>query len=155
MGGLKLTKDEQNLWSVTMGPLPPAIYSYSFVINGVRVPDANNPDLKSATESLVTVPGEPAMAWELRNVPHGSVTQVQYQSAAFNAQRRYFVYTPPGYQSGGEKLPVLYLLHGFTDDDSSWTAVGKAHLMADNLLAEGKIKSLIIVMPYGQLNSRT
>ena len=89
--------------------MPPAIYSYSFVINGVRVPDANNPDLKSATESLVTVPGAPAMPWELRNVPHGNVTQVVYQSAAFNAQRRYFVYTPPGYETGQEKYPVFVI----------------------------------------------
>lgn len=92
------------------------------------------------------------MPWEVRNVLHGNVAQVSYQSKAFNTQRRYFVYTSPGYEKSIDKLPVLYLLHGYTDDDSSWTVVGKANLIADSLLADGKIKPLIIVMPYGQLN---
>jgi len=93
------------------------------------------------------------MPWEIRNVPHGHVTPIVYQSQVFNTPRRYFVYTPPGYETTTGRLPVLYLLHGYSDDDSSWTAVGKADRIADNLLADGKIKPLIIVMPYGQLNS--
>ncbi len=118
-----------------------------------QIADPSNPDKKGTAESLVTVPGNPPMPWEVRDVPHGNVTPVLYQSQAFNAQRRYFVYTPPGYETSTDMLPVLYLLHGYTDDDSSWTAVGKANLIADNLLADGKIKPLIIVMPYGQLNA--
>ena len=93
------------------------------------------------------------MAWEVRDVPHGKVTPITYQSAAFGTERRYTVYTPPGYETGTTKLPVLYLLHGHTNDDSSWTAIGKANLIADSLLADGKIKPMIIVMPYGQLNA--
>jgi enterochelin esterase family protein len=125
---------------------------YFFIVDGAQIADPGNPDKKGTAESLVTVPGNPPMPWEVCNVPHGNVTQVPYQSTVFNAQRRYFVYTPPGYETSTDQLPVLYLLHGYTDDDSSWTAVGKANLIADSLLADGKIKPLIIVMPYGQLN---
>ena len=152
IGDLTLTKDAQNVWSVTTAPLEPAIYRYFFTVDGAQIADPSNPDKKSTAESLVTVPGNPPMPWEIRNVSHGNVTPILYQSNAFNAQRRYFVYTPPGYETNTDKLPVLYLLHGFTDDDSSWTSVGKANLIADSLLADGKIKPLIIVMPYGQLN---
>lgn len=153
MGEYTLTKNEQNIWSVTTAPLEPAIYSYYFTIDGTRIADPVNPDKKSATESLLTIPGNPPMPWEVRDVPHGTVTPVTYNSKVFNAQRRYFVYTPPGYETGTEKIPILYLLHGYTDDDSSWTAIGKANLIADNLLADGKIKPLILIMPYGQLNN--
>lgn len=153
IGDFTLTKDAQNVWSVTTAPLEPAIYRYFFTVDGAQIADPSNPNKKGTAESLVTVPGNPPMPWEVRNVPHGSVTQVSYQSKAFNAQRHYLVYTPPGYETSTNKLPVLYLLHGYTDDDSSWTAVGKANLIADSLLADGKIKPLIIVMPYGQLNS--
>lgn len=153
-GDLTLTKDAHDVWSVTTPPLAPAIYRYAFIVDGVRMADPNNPDIKGTSESLVTVPGDPAMPWELRNVPHGHVIQIIYQSQAFNAPRRYVVYTPPGYEITTDTLPVLYLLHGYTDDDSTWTAVGKANLIADNLLADGTIKPLLIVMPYGQLNSR-
>jgi enterochelin esterase family protein len=151
-GDITLTKDAQGIWSCTTKPLEPAIYRYFFKVNGAQIADPGNTDRKGKTESLLTVPGNPPMPWELRNVPHGRITQVPYQSRAFNATRRYFVYTPPGYEASSEKLPVLYLLHGFTDDDSSWTAVGKANIIADNLLADGEIKPVIIVMPYGQMS---
>jgi enterochelin esterase-like enzyme len=153
IGDLVLTKDAQNVWSATTAPLDPAIYRYFFTVDGVQLADPGNPDIKGTSESLVTVPGNPPMPWEMRNVPHGHVTPVLYQSQVFNTQRRYFVYTPPGYETTADKLPVLYLLHGYSDDDSSWATVGKADRIADNLLVDGKIKPLIIVMPYGQLNS--
>ncbi len=153
IGDLILTKDAQNVWSATTAPLDPAIYRYFFVVDGAQIADPSNPDIKGTSESLVTVPGNPPKPWEVRNVPHGKVTQISYRSAAFSAQRRYFVYTPPGYETRADKLPALYLLHGYSDDDSSWTAVGKANIIADSLLADGRIKPLIIVMPYGQLNA--
>jgi enterochelin esterase-like enzyme len=152
IGDLVLTKDAQNIWSVTTAPLDPAIYRYFFMVDGVQLADPNNPDIKGTSESLVTVSGNPPMPWELRDVPHGRVVQISYQSKAFNAQRSYHIYIPPGYETSIDKLPVLYLLHGYSDDDSSWSAVGKANIIADNLLADGKIEPLIIVMPYGQLN---
>jgi enterochelin esterase-like enzyme len=153
IGYFALAKGAQNVWSVTTPPLAPAIYLYSFTVDGVQIADPNNPAIKGTSESLVTVPGNPPMPWELRDVPHGHVAQITYQSKVFNAQRSYHIYTPPGYATSTDKLPVLYLLHGYSDDDSAWIAVGKANLIADNLLADGKIMPLIIVMPYGQLNS--
>ncbi len=151
---ITLTKDVQDIWSATTEPLEPAIYIYHYNVDGVQMADPNNPDNKGISESLVTVPGDLPMPWELRDVPHGHVTQVLYYSEVFNTQRRYFVYTPPGYNEATNNLPVLYLLHGYSDDDSAWTTVGKANLIADNLLADGKIEPMLIVMPYGQLNSR-
>lgn len=148
-----LTKDTQNIWSATTEPLEPAIYSYTFVVDGMQMSDPNNPDIKGISESLVTVPGDPPMPWELRNVHHGAVTQVLYFSRIFNTHRRFFVYTPPGYDKATNNLPVLYLLHGYSDNESAWTTVGKANLIADNLLADGKIEPMLIVMPYGQFNS--
>jgi enterochelin esterase-like enzyme len=148
-----LTKDAQNIWSATTERLEPAIYFYAFNVDGVQMADPNNPDNKGISESLVTVPSDPPMPWELRDVPHGHVTQVLYYSQAFDAQRRYFIYTPPGYDETTNNLPVLYLLHGYSDDDSAWTTVGKANLIADNLLADGKIEPMLIVMPYGQFDS--
>jgi enterochelin esterase family protein len=152
IGDLTLTKDGQNVWSVTTASLEPGIYRYFFTVDGEQIADPSNPNKKGVAESLVTVPGNPPMPWEVRNISRGNVTPILYQSNVFNAQRRYFVYTPPDYETSTDKLPVLYLLHGYTDDDSSWTTVGKANLIADSLLADGKIKPLIIVMPYGQLN---
>jgi enterochelin esterase-like enzyme len=152
-GHLILTKDAQNIWSATTEPLEPAIYIYAFHVDGVQMADPNNPDNKGISESLFTIPGDPPMPWELRDVPHGHVTQVLYFSQVFNTHRRFFVYTPPGYDEATNNLPVLYLLHGYSDDDSAWTTVGKANLIADNLLADGKIEPLLIVMPYGQLDS--
>ena len=149
-----LTKDTQAIWSATTEPLEPAIYIYAFNVDGVQMADPNNPDNKGISESLVTVLGDPPMPWELRNVPHGHVIQVIYYSQVFDTQRRYFVYTPPGYDEATNNLPVLYLLHGYSDDDSAWITVGKANFIADSLLADGKIEPMLIVMPYGQLNSR-
>jgi len=152
---ISLSKDQAGTWSVTVGPLAPAIYNYAFNVDGLRIADSSNPDIKGTSESMVTVPGDTPMPWELRNVPHGKVAQFVYDSKAIGMQRRFYIYTPPGYESGSDKLPVLYLLHGYTDDDSGWTVCGKANLIMDNLLADKKAKPAIIVMPYGQLSSRT
>jgi enterochelin esterase-like enzyme len=153
-GDLAMTKSAAGLWSATTAPLAPAIYRYAFVLDGLRFADPGNPDIKGTSESLVTVSGNPRMPWELADLPHGQVTQVIYQSRAFGAQRRFFVYAPPGFGAATGKLPVLYLLHGYTDDDSTWVSVGKANLIADYLLSKGRIKPMLIVMPYGQLDSR-
>ena len=150
---LILTKDAQDIWSATTAPLEPAIYIYHFNVDGMQIADPRNPHNKGISESLFTAPGDPPMPWELRNVPHGDVTQVLYFSQVLNTHRRFFVYAPPGYDETANNLPVLYLLHGYSDDDSAWTIVGKANLIADNLLADGKIEPMLIVMPYGQFNS--
>jgi enterochelin esterase-like enzyme len=153
-GDLAMTKGPAGVWSAATAPLAPAIYRYAFVLDGVRVADPGNPDMKGPDESLVTVPGVPPRPWELADLPHGQVTQVIYRSRIFGAQRRFFVYAPPGSKAVAGDLPVLYLLHGYTDDESSWVSVGKANLIADSLLSSGKIKPMLIVMPYGQLNGR-
>jgi enterochelin esterase family protein len=90
------------------------------------------------------------MAWEVQEVPRGTVTRVTYESAVLGSERPYVVYTPPGYEDGTAPLPVLYLLHGYSDNEESWLDTGKAGVIADNLLAQGLIDPMIIVMPYGQ-----
>jgi enterochelin esterase family protein len=99
---------------------------------------------------MMHVPGPQSLPWELNDVPRGEVHRHFYRSAIVGDDRDYYVYTPPGYDPSGKKLyPVLYLLHGFSDDASGWTAVGRANVILDNLIAEGKAKPMLIVMPLG------
>jgi enterochelin esterase family protein len=149
-GEVALTKNECGVWSATTPPLEPGIYSYRFSVDGATLADPGNPDRKGSSESLLTIPGAPAMAWEVQDAPRGAVTRVTYQSTLLGSERPYVIYTPPGYEEGSAPLPVLYLLHGYTDNEDSWLDTGKAGIIADNLLAEGLIDPMIIVMPYGQ-----
>jgi len=148
-----MLKDEEGVWTVTTDPLEPDFYSYSFVADGVGLIDPSNPGLTPNllnTTSVVHVPGPPSLAWEINAVPRGEVHRHFYRSAIVGDDRDYYVYTPPGYDPNGKKLyPVLYLLHGFSDDASGWTAVGRANVILDNLIAEGKAKPMLIVMPLG------
>ena len=147
-----MTRGEGGVWSLTIGPLPPDIYSYFFLVDGVRVVDPQNPWVKTgvgAVSSLVEVFGEKPAFYDPRWVPRGAVHIVWYRSRALSAVRRLHVYTPPGYERGDRRYPVLYLLHGRGDDDATWTAVGRANFIADNLIAERQIQPLIIVMPFG------
>ena len=150
---LAMQKDEQGLWSVTTEPLEPDFYGYSFVADGVSLIDPSNPLMKPNllnTQSMVHVPGPPTLTWEINDVPHGVVHRHFYRSAIVGDTRDFFVYTPPGYSAGANAAyPVLYLLHGFSDDASGWTAVGRAHVIIDNLIARGKAKPMVIVMPLG------
>src|SRR5580700_3622415 len=114
-----MTKDDKGLWSFTTEPLEPDYYGYSFVVDGVRAIDLNNPLMKYnllSTESQVHVPGPASLPWEVNDVPHGVIHRHFYHSAAAGDDRAYFVYTPPNYQSSGPALPVFFLLHGFSDD---------------------------------------
>ena len=145
-----LTRDENGLWSWTSPPLDPDIYGYSFYVDGVRTHDPNNPLLRPNLLNVsneVEVPG--GQIWEARNVPHGAVHRHFYKSGIIGDERDFYVYTPPGYSPKSKPLPVLYLLHGFSDDASGWTAVGRAHIILDNLLAENKIKPMLVVMTLG------
>jgi enterochelin esterase family protein len=147
--------DEDGWWSRTLGPLPPDIYDYVYLIDGVSTVDSNCPGVQAGTaspRSLVTVPaeGKPAY-WAARDVPHGTLHHVFYDSQAVGCVRDAIVYTPPGYDDDPDRLyPVLYLCHGGGDDARGWTLVGQAHRIMDNLLAEGKAQPQIIVMPNGQ-----
>ncbi len=148
-----MTKDEQGVWSVTTEALEPDLYGYSFVADGVSLIDPNNSQMKPnllSPQSVVHIPGPASLPWEVNNVPHGTVHHHFYKSEVAGDERDYYVYTPPGYDpKASKRYPVLYLLHGFSDDASGWTAVGRAHIIFDNLIAQGKVKPMLVVMPLG------
>jgi len=148
-----MQKDDSGLWSVTTDSLEPDYYGYSFVADGVSLIDPRNPLMKPnllGTQSMVHVPGPPSLLWEVNDVPHGVIHHHFYKSAVVGDQRDYYVYTPPGYDVALKtKYPVLYLLHGFSDDASAWAAVGRANVILDNLIAQQKAKPMIVVMTLG------
>jgi enterochelin esterase-like enzyme len=148
-----MQKDDKGVWSVNTAPLPPDYYGYSIIVDGVRSIDPFNHLLKPnllSTENMVHVPGPPSLTWETNDVPRGEVHHHFYQSAVAGDQRDFYVYTPPGYDPAAKTTyPVLYLLHGYSDDASAWTAVGRANVILDNLIAQGKAKPMIVVMPLG------
>lgn len=149
-GAVALTKADNGVWSGTVGPVGPGAYRYNFNVDGVSTLDPRNPltsESVSNSWSLVTVPGSDFM--DTRQVPRGAVAAVTYYSTALSRFRRMHVYTPPGYDSGKGKYPVFYLLHGAGDSDDSWTSVGRAGFILDNLIADGKAKPMIVVMPAG------
>jgi enterochelin esterase family protein len=151
-GRQAMTRGEKGLWSITVGPLDPEIYTYTFTIDGVTVPDPNNPYLKTGvrgTSSQVEVPGDRPLYYDPRPVPHGVVHVHWYGSKSLGSLRSVYVYTPPGYESGKGRYPVLYLLHGAGDTESGWVTVGRANVILDNLIAEGKARPMVVVMPFG------
>lgn len=150
---LPMQKDDTGVWTVTTAPLPPDYYGYSIIVDGQRTIDPYNRLLKFNllnTENMVHVQGPPSLPWELNDVPHGEVHHHFYRSSVADDDRDFYVYTPPGYDPAAKKnYPVLYLLHGYSDDASGWTAVGRANIILDNLIARGKAKPMIVVMPLG------
>ena len=150
---LAMEKDESGVWSVTTPPLEPDYYGYSFQADGVSLLDPGNslfkPNLLNVN-SMVHVPGPSTLPWEVNDIPHGVIEHHFYKSGIIGDQRDYFVYTPPGYDARAkQRYPVLYLLHGMSDDASAWTANGQANVILDNLIAEGKAKPMIVVMTLG------
>ena len=150
---LPMQKDDQGVWSVTTDPLAPDYYGYSFTADGVGLFDPSNHSIKPNflyRASEMHVPGAASLSWEIGAVPHGEIHHHFYKSGVVGDDRGFFVYTPPGYDPrGNQTYPVLYLLHGFSDDASAWTAVGRANVILDNLIAQGKAKPMLIVMPLG------
>jgi enterochelin esterase family protein len=150
-----LKKDGQGVWSLTVGPLPPGFYTYGYAIDGgLRMPDPSNPNLEVrrwGNTSMFIVPGPEKAVFEERAVPHGTVYIDFYDSKNLRMPRMFYVYTPPGYETGRQKYPVLYLLHGNGQIEASWTWTGRANVIMDNLLADGKAKPMIVVMPYGHI----
>jgi enterochelin esterase-like enzyme len=150
---LPMQKDDQGVWSVTSDPLAPDYYGYSFTADGVGLFDPSNHSIKPNflyRASEMHVPGPASLSWEIGAVPHGEIHHHFYKSGVVGDDRDFFVYTPPGYHPrGNQTYPVLYLLHGFSDDASAWTAVGRANVILDNLIAQGKAKAMLIVMPLG------
>ncbi len=148
-----MQKDDQGVWSVTTEPLAPDYYGYTIIADGVGLFDPSNHAIKPnllGRSSIVHVPGPASLSWEIGNVPHGEIHHHFYKSGVVGDDRDFFVYTPPGYDPRGKQTyPVLYLLHGFSDDASAWTAVGRANVILDNLIAQGKAKPMLVVMPLG------
>ena len=148
-----MEKDDQGVWSVTTDALAPDFYGYSIIADGVSMFDPANHAIKPNflnRASVVHVPGPATLSWEIGAVPHGEIHHHFYKSAVVGDDRDYFVYTPPSYEPRKkQKYPVLYLLHGFSDDARGWTAVGRANVILDNLIAQGKAKPMIVVMPLG------
>lgn len=149
-----MTKDSIGIWSVTVGPIRPDVYPYSFNVDGVTVMDPANKDFfpnERFKASLVDVPGFTPLIHAIRDVPHGSVTYEYYPSAQ-GTTGSLVIYTPPGYEKNpSKKYPVFYLISGTTDTEETWFKVGKTNLILDNLIAEGKAAPMIIVMPYGNI----
>src|SRR5207247_7745616 len=149
----QLTKGTDGVWQRTFGPLPAGAYRYVFTVNGVTVVDSRNPmtsQTNTTVYSLAVVPGSDV--FDTKNVPHGAVASIHYNSTALGGIRRMHVYTPPGYESGRDRYPVFYLLHGAGDVDDSWSSVGRAGFILDNLIAATKAKPMLVVMPAGHVN---
>ena len=148
-----MQKGSDGVWSLTVGPLDPDFYGYAFIADGVRLVDPSNPAIKPnllENESEAHVPGPTSLPWEINDVPHGVVHRHFYRSQIVGDQRDFYVYTPPGYDPRAKtNYPVLYLLHGYSDDASAWIAVGRANVILDNLIAQGKAKPMVAVMPLG------
>lgn len=147
---LPMTKGDTGVWEVIAGPLTPGVYQYSLVVNGVQIADPRNQAVNETTtgfHSLLVVPGLDAT--DTKKVPHGAVAQVFYDSTVLGRPRRMHVYTPPGYGASSDRYPVFYLLHGSGDSDQTWSALGRAGIILDNLIAARKAKPMVVVMPAG------
>jgi enterochelin esterase family protein len=148
----RLAKGEEGVWELTLGPVDPGTYRYTFNVDGVATVDPRNPAASESNGnvwSVVHVPGSETA--DNRDVPHGAVAKVFYRSTALGRDRRMHVYTPPGYAAGADKYPVLYLLHGSSDSDDSWVSVGRANFILDNLIATKKAEPMLVVMPAGHV----
>ena len=149
----KLSKDEQGVWSISLGPFEPSIYIYSFTVDGVAIPDPINPRIKlraRTSASLLEVRDDTPAFWEPRDVPHGKVEINWEKSKAIHGETRaIWIYTPPEYAKTTRRYPVLYLLHGSNDTAAGWTMAGNANFVLDNLLSEHNAVPMIVVMPFG------
>jgi enterochelin esterase family protein len=157
--GLAMTRDETGLWTVTTAkPVPADNYRFAFNVDGVKTPNPQGvtySEERTGTNSTFEVPGPTGDFQTYKaDVPHGAVSEIEYWSRTLGIKRRAHVYTPPGYMKGAAKYPVLYLVHGAGDSDDSWTSVGHANYILDNLIAAGKVKPMIVVMPNGHTPDR-
>ncbi|MCF7885073.1 MAG: esterase [Candidatus Marinimicrobia bacterium] len=146
----EMEKTEEGIWRITVGPLKPGSYRYNFNIDGVSVIDPCNPLTSQSNMnswSLIHVKGADFM--DKKDVPHGAISEITYYSNSLQRFRRMHVYTPPGYESGNNKYPIFYLLHGALDSDDSWSTVGRTGFIMDNLIAQNKAEPMVIVMPAG------
>lgn len=149
---IEMTKDDKGIWSHTTDSLPAGYYQYWFVMDGLVMPDPLNTYVRPASgvyKSQVDVPGTGTAWMDFRDVPHGVLNEHWYVNKENSTARRVVIYTPPGYGTSGKSYPVIYLLHGNADFERGWTQTGRANLIMDNLIADGKALPAIIVMPFG------
>jgi Putative esterase len=148
-----MTKDEAGVWSATIGPMAPQLWGYWFQVDGVKALDPNNGELQrdgSRWDNMLMISGPESDLWDFKDVPHGTVEQVWYPSPTLKlARRRMYVYLPADYKDSTAKYPVLYLLHGAGNDEETWSNMGRATVIMDNLIAVGKARPMIVVMPNG------
>lgn len=149
---LAMIQDSTGVWSVTISDLAPEIYIYQYLVDGMKISDPANVYTKrdiATTYSMLFVPGELTDNYKVNEVPHGTVSKVWYDSPTLGMKRRMSVYTPAGYEQGDRTYPVLYLLHGMGGDEEAWLTLGRASQILDNMIASGKAKPMIVVMPNG------
>lgn len=148
--------EKDGVWEYTTPePLAPELYSYTLLVDGLKINDPSNVyrirDVKSVTDVFI-IPGDRADLYKVNDVPHGTVSKVWYHSPTLDMDRRLTVYTPAGYESSGKRYPVFYLLHGMGGDENAWTELGRAAQILDNLIAEGKAEPMIVVMTNGNVD---
>ena len=154
-GSADMEEGKDGVWTFTTKPLEGELYSYSFIVDGMRTMDPSNiyrnRDVATWTNifTLSAEQGDKGWYYEAHDVPHGTVSHVWYDSPTLGTNRRLTVYTPAGYEGGKAKYPVLYLLHGSGGDEDAWSDLGRTVQIMDNLIAEGKAKPMIVVMPNG------
>jgi enterochelin esterase-like enzyme len=152
-GTKQMIKNADGVWTITLGPVNPDMYPYCFVVDGLNVMDPLNPDWfpnETFKNSLVDVRGNKPLIHSIENVPHGSVDYVNYKSQTLGIYANAIVYTPPFYdQNPTKKYPVFYLISGTTDTEEVFFKVGRVNFILDNLIAQGKAKEMIVVLPYG------
>jgi enterochelin esterase-like enzyme len=148
-----MTKDEGGVWSATVGPLGAQLWSYWYLVDGVKALDPGNAETQrdgARYASMLMIPGAESERWNFKDVPHGTVQAIWYSSPTLKlARRRMMVYTPPDYETSTRRYPVLYLLHGGGGDEDAWLTMGRANIILDNLIAQGKAKPMVVVMPNG------
>lgn len=154
---ITMVKGEEGIWSVTVGPVKPDIYPYSFIVDGITVMDPANKEYfpnERFKASLVDIPGEPPLIHSVQDVPHGTITYEYYPSLE-GTTGSLVIYTPPGYdRNSADKYPVFYLISGTTDTEETFYKVGRVNFILDNLIAQGKAVPMIVVMPYGNPAAR-
>ena len=155
-GTQPMTKGENGIWSVTLGPVKPDMYPYCFLVDGIQVADPRNTSIfpnEGFQNSIVEITGSTPLVHTVQNVPHGTLSYRYYYSPELGT-RPVLIYTPPGYEADTKtKYPVLYLLHGTTDTEETWAKVGRANIILDNLIAAGKAMPMLIVMPDANIGT--
>ncbi len=151
-GVADLKEGKDGVWEYTTEPLAPELYSYSFIVDGLKIMDPSNVymirDVASVTNVFI-IGGGRADLYKVNDVPHGTVSRMWYNSPTLGMERRITVYTPAGYETSGKRYPVFYLLHGMGGDEEAWIALGRTSQILDNLIAQGKAEPMIVVMTNG------